>query len=260
MTDPTTAPDPAWPPAPPGWRHDAPNPPQAFPVPFNVLDGLGLVLWSVVAQLFVAVPLELSGVSLQDGGVAFLLAAVVMQLFTFAGIMVWLRLRGALSWRVLGPIRPTLGRVPVGIGVGIAGFLVVTLLILVIEAAAGGVDPPEQLAMEAALGGGPALVLGLLMAGVLAPIVEETIFRGVLFQALRRRFGLYPGMFVSGAVFAAMHLELAEPLYFVALWILGIWLAAAFHRTGTLLVPILGHATFNIVAMGLAYAGAGATG
>lgn len=255
----TTDGDPAWPPTPPGWRHDAPDPPAAFPVPFTILDGFGLVLWSIVAQLFVFIPLEVAGVSLRDGGIGFLLAAIVMQLFTFAGVLVWLRVRGALSWRVLGPVPPTWRRVPTGVGVGIVGFIVVTLLIVVIEAAAGGVEPPEQLAMESALGSGPAFVLGVLMAVVLAPIVEETVFRGVLFQALRRRWGLFPGMFVSGAVFAVMHTELSEPLYLFALWLLGIWLAAAFHRTGTLLVPILGHATFNGVAIGLAYLGAGAT-
>lgn len=249
--------DPPWPPEPPGWRHDAPNPPAAFPVPFTVLDGLGLVLWSIFAQLFVAVPLELAGISLADGGVAFLLAAIVMQLFTFAGVLAWLRIRGSLSWRLLGPVRPSWGRVPIGIGVGVVGFLGVTTLILLVEAAAGGVEPPEQLAMESALGSGVAFVLGVVMAVGLAPIVEEVVFRGVLFQALRRRFGLYPALFVSGAVFAILHTELTEPLYLVALWLLGIWLAAAFHRTGTLLVPIIGHATFNGVAIGLAYLGAG---
>lgn len=258
VSDPVRDPDPAWPEPPPGWRHDEPAPPGAFPVPFTILDGLGLVLWSILAQLFVAVPLQLAGVDLQGGGIGFLLAAIVMQLFTFAGVLVWLRVRGALSWRVLGPVRPTWGRVPVGVGVGVVGFLIVTTLILVIEAAVGGVDPPEQLAMESALGSGAAFLLGILMAVVLAPIVEETIFRGVLFQALRRRFGLWPALLLSGAVFALLHTELADPLYLVALWLLGIWLAAAFHRTGTLLVPILGHATFNGVAIGLAYIGANA--
>lgn len=256
----TSDPDPAWPPDPPGWRHDAPYPPAAFPVPFTVLDGLGLVLWSVFAQLFVAVPLELAGISLADGGVAFLLAAIVMQLFTFAGVLAWLRIRGGLSWRLLGPVRPTWGRVPIGLVVGIVGFLGVTLLILLVEAASGGIEPPEQLAMESALGSGPAFVLGVVMAVVLAPVVEEVIFRGVLFQALRRRFGLIPGLVLSGAVFAVLHTELTEPLYLLALWLLGVWLAAAFHRTGTLLVPVIGHATFNGVAIGLAYLGAGAQG
>lgn len=256
----TSVDDPAWPPDPPGWRHDAPNPPAAFPVPFTVLDGLGLVLWSIFAQLFVAVPLELAGISVTDGGVAFLLAAIVMQLFTFAGVLAWLRIRGGLSWRLLGPVRPSWGRVPIGLVVGIVGFLGVTLLILVVEAASGGVAPPEQLAMESALGSGPAFVLGVVMAVGLAPVVEEVIFRGVLFQALRRRFGLYPALLVSGAVFAVLHTELTEPLYLLALWLLGVWLAAAFHRTGTLLVPVIGHATFNGVAIGLAYLGAGAQG
>lgn len=244
--------DPAWPERPPDWRHDAPDPPEAFPVPFTVFDGLGLVLWSIVAQLVVAVPLSAAGADLSAGGVGFLLAAIVMQLFTFAGVLVWLRVRGALSWRVLGPLRPTVRHVPVGLGVGVAGFLIVTLLILVVEAAAGGVEPPDQLALESSLGGGIAALLGTVMAVVLAPVVEETIFRGVLFQALRRRLGLFPGMFLSGAVFAVMHTELTEPLYLLALWLFGVWLAAALHRTGTLLVPILAHATFNGIAIALA--------
>lgn len=244
--------DPVWPARESDWRHDAPNPPEAFPVPFTILDAVGLVVWSIVAQLLVALPLSAAGADLSAGGIGFLLAAIVMQLFTIAGVLVWLRVRGALSWRLLGPLRPTMRHVPIGIGIGVAGFLGVTLLILAVEATAGGVEPPEQLALEASLGSGAAALLGILMAVVLAPIVEETIFRGILFQSLRRRLGLYPGMFLSAAVFAVMHTELTDPLYLFALWLFGVWLAAAMHRTGTLLVPILGHATFNGIAIGLA--------
>lgn len=251
--------DPAWPDQPPDWRHDAPDPPDAFPVPFTILDGFGLVAWSIVAQLFVAVPLRAAGVDLAAGGVGFLLAAIVMQLFTLAGLLAWLRVRGALSWRLLGPIRATARRIPVGVGVGVVGFLIVTTLVLVVDRMVGGVEPPEQLALEASLGSGVAVVIGTLMAVVLAPVVEETIFRGVLFQALRHKMGVFPGMFLSGAVFAVVHTELSQPLYLLALWMFGIWLAGAFHRTGTLLVPILGHATFNATAITLAYLGSTTT-
>ena len=43
------------------------------------------------------------------------------------------------------------------------------------------------------------------MAVLVAPLVEETIFRGYLFPLLARWFGIMPGIIVTGVLFGLMH-------------------------------------------------------
>ena len=51
---------------------------------------------------------------------------------------------------------------------------------------------------------------------------------------------------MSSLVFGFVHLELIPtPASLAALVIVGAWLAGAFHRSGSLLVAVVGHATFN---------------
>jgi hypothetical protein len=47
--------DPPWPEFPPGMRHDAGDPDEAFRVPFTVLDSGLMIVWTLLAQVLVAV-------------------------------------------------------------------------------------------------------------------------------------------------------------------------------------------------------------
>ena len=51
------------------------------------------------------------------------------------------------------------------------------------------------------------LVLTGITAVVLAPVIEETIFRSLLFQSVRRKLGLSAAMVIQALVFAYIHLE-----------------------------------------------------
>ncbi len=89
----------------------------------------------------------------------------------------------------------------------------------------------------------PAVNLLLLgMAVVVAPVSEELFFRGVLLPALVRRMGLGAGVFLSSALFAAIHLHLPS---FLPLLTLASGFALAYVYTGSLWVPICMHSLFN---------------
>ncbi|HSK22128.1 MAG TPA: CPBP family intramembrane glutamic endopeptidase [Egicoccus sp.] len=224
-------------------------------MPFSVVDGLVLVLWTIGAQLFVILPAIFLGLVDEDSGPVMLLLVVVSQLLGIAGGLGYLAARQRLSWRVFGPLRPSGLQAAYGIVVGIGGFFVVNAIILLVTALTGPVEAPEQQLLSDVTAGGASTVLAIVAAVVMAPILEEIAFRGVLFQALRRRVGMWPAALVSGLIFAAVHVEVTQPLYSFGLLALGVGLAWSLHRFGNVLVPIIGHAVFNAISVGLTLLG-----
>ena len=83
-------------------------------------------------------------------------------------------------------------------------------------------------------------VFGILLAGLMAPVVEELIFRGLLYQAWERQRGWFWSMLATSTVYALYH-----PLPFGA-FLGSILFVAVMRRTGTIWAPILVHAAGNI--------------
>jgi len=86
---------------------------------------------------------------------------------------------------------------------------------------------------------------------VIAPIAEELFFRGIVFNAWLRETGRVPAYVGSAALFALIHLSLASLL---PIFLLGLALAWVYERTGTLLAPIVMHATVNGISVAAALA------
>jgi hypothetical protein len=83
----------------------------------------------------------------------------------------------------------------------------------------------------------------LVCAIVLAPIVEELVFRAGIFRYLRTRSPRWVALLVPAALFAALHQNLAN---FPALMALGVIFALAYERTGRIGTSIVAHALFNL--------------
>lgn len=87
---------------------------------------------------------------------------------------------------------------------------------------------------------------------VIAPIIEELIFRGIIMHGLMRNYSKYTAIFVSALMFALFHLN---PWQFPATFILGILLGILMVRTHNIYLCILGHAMNNgLVLVSLQYA------
>jgi membrane protease YdiL (CAAX protease family) len=79
------------------------------------------------------------------------------------------------------------------------------------------------------------------VGGLLAPIAEEVVFRGLIFGYLRR-WGLPAALLISTAIFAALHLPAIPATQIVG----GAVFAIAYHIEGSLMVPILIHSLGNL--------------
>jgi membrane protease YdiL (CAAX protease family) len=82
----------------------------------------------------------------------------------------------------------------------------------------------------------------IVAAVIIAPIAEETLFRGFIYGVLKRYTDGPFAAIVSGLFFALIHMHVGS---LVPLWVLAIIFCAAYELTGCLLVPMLLHAIFN---------------
>lgn len=94
------------------------------------------------------------------------------------------------------------------------------------------------------------LVANLLLLGVAPAICEELLFRGVVYQGLRNRFGVGVSVVLGGLLFALMHQNIVQ---FVYPFILGCVLCITFEKTNNLVYCILIHMFNNFATLILSY-------
>ncbi|MDP2889691.1 MAG: CPBP family intramembrane metalloprotease, partial [Bacteroidota bacterium] len=82
----------------------------------------------------------------------------------------------------------------------------------------------------------------ILKVVIMAPVIEELIFRGIIMHGLIRNYSKFTAVFVSALMFALFHLN---PWQFPATFILGIVLGILMLRTRNIYLCILGHAINN---------------
>lgn len=135
-------------------------------------------------------------------------------------------------------------------GFGLGAVLGVAVLAVVVA------YPPDESALTGPLitlqraGGWPFGVL-VLFALVIAPLLEEFVFRGAAFGAIHSRWGLWPAAILPNLFFVALHFadKTEYPLGFAmvaALAALTTWLRV---RHGSLAPAIAAHFAYNLMAV-----------
>lgn len=90
------------------------------------------------------------------------------------------------------------------------------------------------------------LIVSLLLLAVLAPLVEELVFRGLLYGWVAGRWGSVAAWIVSSLAFAAAHYEPAHIVLVLPLGLLFGWLR---RRTDSLLPSLFSHIVNNGFAL-----------
>lgn len=236
------------------WRKMAPERPPLLGPPLGVIDVILLVAGGFVLLGEVLTPLLITPVIsglMQGLGIASPLSDGLSVLLLYLGLMAAPLLILALMLR---GERPEGGWLqyrwkPLGSAVrkGFKGLLIVLPLVSLaswlqqlIWSDPGGSNPLLELVLRST---SPlALLCFAFTAIVLAPLFEETIFRGVLLPVLVRQLGAGWGVVVSSAVFALAHLSLGE---LAPLFVLGLALGWMRLSTGRLSSSIWLHAFWN---------------
>lgn len=234
-----------------------PPPPRVRPplvVPWTLLDALEVV--GVMFLGLVALGL-LAGLLLRrlgDGGTIDLPRAAILalQYLAFTGVAVAAALRRVRAPRhrrlaVLGLRARTLPRL-LAEGIGAYGVLVFVALATTFR--------PQQLApllqsgerlMVTVQTPSARIVLFVLLC-VIAPLMEELIFRGFVYPALRRRLSVFSSVVASALLFALMHQSL-QALAPIA--VIGVALAVLYERNRSLVPCIICHALNNTLVFTL---------
>lgn len=92
------------------------------------------------------------------------------------------------------------------------------------------------------------IALGLLAITIIAPLIEELLFRGLLQNALKHHLPAWAAIAMSAFVFAVVHMQ---PLAMPALMALGAAFGYIYHKTGSLRMTIILHMVNNMLALAL---------
>ncbi len=198
-----------------------------------VLSGLSLALVRVLPG--VAANAESLALNLGAGGVVYLITLVAV----FAVIV--LRRRG--TWHEIGFRRTSPWWALLVFGMFIVQLLSVALANLAIQAITGPFTNPQIAALTDERGfSWLNFAVVFTVGAIIAPIVEELTFRGLLYQWLRKHTGVLLPVLLSGALFSVVHFI---PQLFLGLFLVGVILALAFEWSQSLWVPIALHMLQN---------------
>ena len=155
-------------------------------------------------------------------------------------------LRGHPFWKILGwrKIQARAGELPRN---PIVYFLAGCGLSLFVAIISSRMKTPEHVPMEELFKHRETAMLFIAMAVLMAPLVEETLFRGYLYPLLARSFGIVPGIVITGVCFGAMHgAQLGWTWSLVGLLIVvGILFTLVRARTGSVFASYLMHLGYN---------------
>ena len=89
----------------------------------------------------------------------------------------------------------------------------------------------------------PPFIQQILYTGILVPILEELIFRGLVFKVLRKWIPFLWAMLISAILFGVYHGNLVQ---FVYAGLCGLFLAYLYEKYDSILAPIWSHMIMNI--------------
>jgi membrane protease YdiL (CAAX protease family) len=86
----------------------------------------------------------------------------------------------------------------------------------------------------------------IVVTSVIGPILEEIIFRKIIFGSLAPKLGFFLSALISAVVFAFVHLDFSHLLIYTAM---GLVFAYLYSKTKQILVPIVAHVMMNTIVI-----------
>lgn len=181
---------------------------------------------------------------LSAGHVAFIESAVAPAGGFFAAVLVRLRRLGPFGFHRVHPVW-----VLAGVGAGIACFFLSWPVSWLLDPLFPGSESVQQTYRDATQLSLLSLAVTVVLGGILSPVGEELLFRGLVANFLFR-WGPWAGVLVSAAIFAVAHgVNAVMPVAFVV----GIATGILLRVSGSIWPAIAVHIVYN--SAGLIYHG-----
>ncbi|MDP9146942.1 MAG: CPBP family intramembrane metalloprotease [Acidobacteriota bacterium] len=188
-----------------------------------------------VQQMFESNPQLLVGSNLLWYALLFLFLYVTLAVLR--GMPFW----RSLGWRKLNP------NLPAGNGRAWMYFVSGGGLAIFVALASSNMKNAEHLPIQEIFKNRTGALLLMSMAVLIAPLVEETVFRGYLYPLFAKSLGITPGILITGILFGLMHgSQLGWTWGLVLLLsLVGVIFTFARARTGTVFASFLLHLGYN---------------
>ena len=144
----------------------------------------------------------------------------------------------------LGLVKPLKRFVVLGLVVGILLFVSIGLLGNILTHLFGTPAPQSFTVAVKGVSYPWEFVLLTLLGGIVAPLKEELLFRGLIYPPLRKALGRGKGMLLTGLFFAILHFDIVR---FLPLLIGGVVLAWLYERSASIWPAVVAHGTWNIL-------------
>ncbi len=165
--------------------------------------------------------------------------------FSIGFIIILLLLRQDMTDRHLTRDRSTRSQAILWGITGIFMAFAAQYVAVLIEISVFGIEPgSENTEMIVELA--KATPLLILVVAVIGPILEEIIFRMIIFGSLYKRFNFWIAAIVSSVIFAAVHLDFEHLLVYT---FMGVVFAFLYVKTKRIIVPIIAHVALNSFVM-----------
>lgn len=177
------------------------------------------------------------------GFVNYLLIGFGEGLLFFIALIIFFRLlRRPLS--DLGIVKFKLRHLLLGLGGGVFLFIAVGILgNLLVDYL--GIPDPQSFALVVEGANSPwQFFLLLFLGGVIVPLKEELVFRGLIYPPLRRAYGRSRGILLTALFFGMMHFDLIR---FLPLFLGGAVLTWLYEKTKSLWPAIIAHGIWNML-------------
>ena len=211
----------------------------------------GTVLAALPVAVIAAIIARGSDIDEGDAELAVALGAnLLLEMLLLVAVAMFSVRKYNVSWAMVGLRLPERGGW--WLPLALLGGALVAIWVYFAVIAALGAEPTSNIPDEAFDSVPLIILVGILSIG-LAPVMEETFFRGFLFGGLRGRWGVFFAALSTGFLFALAHVD---PLVFIPFTAVGMIFAWGYVYSGSLLASMIAHLLFNSISFGLAVSGA----
>jgi len=190
--------------------------PEDLRAPWSWLDLLLLIAVTLLGTFLISIVLVgifaafgMTPTSLQNSSTNKSLFLIINQAILSLGLLAYLATQIRVRfqspfWRTIGWRQLQTGTIPrriVYLSLVLGGFSIS----LLVQLASAALQTKAKLPIQEYFQDPRSALLLMLMSILLAPLVEETIFRGYLYPVLARSFGIGAGVVITGTLFGLLH-------------------------------------------------------